>query len=71
MLGWPGTVMLTVDPTKVLVRHSDTVPGTHRLLAPERCDGVVRCPGTAVEQGNRCQAPPPANENVIFVGSRE
>ncbi len=30
MLGWPGTVMLRVDPRKVLFRDGDRVLGTHR-----------------------------------------
>ena len=32
MLGWLGTVMLKVDPRKALVRHGDTVLGTHTIL---------------------------------------
>jgi hypothetical protein len=33
MLGWPGTVMLTVDPPRALVRYGDTVLGTTRVAA--------------------------------------
>ena len=33
MLGWPGTVMLQVDPRKALIRDGDTVLGTH--VCPE------------------------------------
>ena len=50
----PGTVMLNVDPRKALVRHGDTVLGTHRAASQLRATAPRMTKGQSRGFGPSC-----------------